>query len=194
MTPHFAKFADSTLIKLALEGQTECFAVLIDRHQEAVRRRIASMVGNKPDADDLLQETLLKVWHHLPTFRLESSFRTWMTRIAINEVLQAYRRDKCRPVCLAPSDLDAFASHGESPHQSVARVELTRAVRRAVERLPIKYSQVLILRDLKQLSQQETARCLRSNIPTVKSSLFRARQKLLASLQRSGIHALASAA
>ncbi len=48
------------------------------------------MVGNTADADDLLQETLLKVWHHLPTFRSESSFRTWMTRVAINAVLQAY--------------------------------------------------------------------------------------------------------
>jgi RNA polymerase sigma-70 factor (ECF subfamily) len=178
MNPPLPRFADSALIKLALAGQTECFAVLIDRHKGAVRRRVASMVQNEADADDLLQEALLKVWHHLPKFRSESSFRTWMTRIAINEVLQAYRRDKCRPICLAPSDLEAFASHDESPHQCVARVELTRAVRRAVERLPVKYSQVLILRDLEQLSQQETARCLQSNIPTVKSRLFRARQKL----------------
>jgi RNA polymerase sigma-70 factor, ECF subfamily len=194
MTPPFARFADSTLIKLALAGQTECFAVLIDRHKGAVRRRIASMVQNEADADDLLQEALLKVWHHLPRFRSESSFRTWMTRIAINEAFQAYRRERCRPIYPAPGDLDTFASHDESPHQSVARVELTHTVRRAVERLPLKYSQVLILRDLEQLSQQETARCLQSNIPTVKSRLFRARQKLLAALQRSGIRGLASAA
>lgn len=90
MTPPHTTFADSTLIKLALAGETECFAVLIDRHRGAVRRRITSMVGNTADADDLLQETLLKVWHHLPTFRSESSFRTWMTRVAINAVLQAY--------------------------------------------------------------------------------------------------------
>jgi RNA polymerase sigma-70 factor (ECF subfamily) len=193
MTP-LATFADSTLIKLALTGQTECFAVLIDRHKSAVRRRIASMVRNQADADDLLQEALLKVWHHLPTFRSESSFRTWMTRVAINEVLQAYRREKRRPICLSPGDLDALASHNESPYQSVARLQMTRAVRRAVERLPAKYSKVLILRELEQLSTQQTAQCLQSNIPTVKSRLFRARLKLLAALQRSGVRGLASAA
>jgi RNA polymerase sigma-70 factor (ECF subfamily) len=187
-------FADSTLIKLALAGQAECFAVLIDRHLGAVRRKIASMVGNAADADDLLQEVLLKVWHHLPAFRSESSFRTWMTRVAINEVLQAYRREKCRPLCLAPGDLDTLASHDESPLQSVARVEVTQAVRRAVERLPAKYSQVLILRDLDQLSARETAQCLRWSIPAVKTRLFRARQKLSAALRGSGIRGLPRAA
>jgi len=194
MAPPLTTLADNTLIKLALAGHTECFAVLIDRHSGAVKRRIASMVGNKADADDLLQETLLKVWLHLPAFRSESSFRTWMTRVAINEVLQAYRREKCKPICLAPSDLDALASRDESPYLAVARVEITRAVRHAVERLPAKYGQVLILRDLDQLSEHQTAQYLQSNIPTVKTRLFRARQKLLASLQRSGIRGLASAA
>ena len=104
MTPPLTTLADNTLIKLALAGQTECFAVLIDRHKGAVRRRIASMVQNKADADDLFQEALLKVWHHLPTFRSESSFRTWMTRVAINEVLQAYRHT---------SLLHAWNSHGQ---------------------------------------------------------------------------------
>ena len=99
MTRPLARFEDSTLIKLALEGQTECFAVLMDRHLIAVRKRIASMVGNATDAEDLLQEVLLKVWRHLSTFRSESSFRTWMTRVAINEALQFYRRERCRPTC-----------------------------------------------------------------------------------------------
>ena len=194
MAPYLATFEDSTLIKLALAGQTECFAVLMDRHKSVVRRRIASMVQNKADADDLLQESLLKVWHHLRTFRSESSFRTWMTRVAINEVLQAYRREKCGPICLSPGDLDVLASHDESPYQSVARVEITRAVRRAVERLPAKYSKVLILRDLEQLSMRQTAQCLQSSIPTVKSRLFRARIKLSAALRRSGFRGLANAA
>ncbi len=88
MTPSLATSEDSTLIKLALAGQAECFAVLMDRHLVAVRRRICSMVGNASDADDLLQEVLLKVWRRLSTFRSESSFRTRMTRVAINEALQ----------------------------------------------------------------------------------------------------------
>lgn len=194
MTPHLATMADSILIELTLAGQTECFAVLIDRHKGAVKRRINSMVQNQADADDLFQESLLKVWHHLPTFRSESSFRTWMTRVAINEVLQAYRKEKHRPICISPGDLDVLTSHDESPYQSVARVEIKRAVRHALKGLPVKYSKVLILRDLEQLSTQQTAQRLQSNIPTVKSRLFRARVKLLEALQRSGVRGLPSAA
>src|SRR5271169_2908119 len=89
-----ATFEDSALIKLALEGQTECFTVLTNRHLPAVRRRIASIVPNTTDADDLLQEVLLKVWRHLSTFRSESTFRTWMTRVAINVALQSYESRK----------------------------------------------------------------------------------------------------
>jgi RNA polymerase sigma-70 factor (ECF subfamily) len=161
----------------------------LDRNKE-----IASMVGNPTDAEDLLQEVLLKVWRHLSTFRSESSFRTtWMTRVAINEALQFYRRERCRPTCQPIGDLDAFASQSESPHQSFARVQTTQAVRNAVVRLPDKYRQVLILRDLEQLSARETAQRLQSSIPAVKTRLFRARLMLSAAIGRSRIRGLASA-
>ena len=106
MTSAPASFDDSTLITLALAGQAECFATLMDRHIAFVKRRIYSMVRNAHDADDLLQEVQLKVWRRLSTFRFESSFRTWIIRVAINEVLQLYRREKRRSVCQPLTDLD----------------------------------------------------------------------------------------
>jgi len=187
MTRLLASFEDGTLIKLALEGQTECFAVLMDRHSVAVRRRIASIIGNATDAEDLLQEVLLKVWRHLSTFRSESSFRTWITRVAMNEALQLYRREQCRPTCQPLGDLDAFASSCESPHQAFTRVQATEAVRNALDRLPDKYRQVLILCDLEELSARETAKWLKASIPAVKTRLFRARLMLFAALERSRI-------
>jgi len=192
MTSPLTDFDDGTLIKLALAGQAECFTVLMDRHLIAVRRRIHSMVRNASDDDDLLQEVLLKVWRRLSTFRSESSFRTWMTRVAMNEALQLYRREQRRRLCQPLGDFDTFPSHGESPHQCLARTEVTQAVRSAVAGLPAKYSQVLILRDLKQLSTRETAQCLKSSIPAVKTRLFRGRLMLLAALHQSGIRELAS--
>ena len=185
MTRPLARFEDSTLIKLALEGQTECFAVLMDRHLIAVRKRIASMVGNATDAEDLLQEVLLKVWRHLSTFRSESSFRTWMTRVATNEALQSCRRLHASPICRALYDLDAFASFSESPLHSLTRAETAQVVRKAVVDLPVKYRQVLILREFEQLSAREIAQSLQSSIPMVKTRLFRGRLILLAALQRS---------
>jgi RNA polymerase sigma-70 factor, ECF subfamily len=192
MTTRLAMFEDNTLIKLALEGQAECFSVLIDRHAAAVKRHIGSMVRNATDAEDLLQEVLLRVCRHLSTFRRESSFRTWIIRVAVNEVLQSVRREQ-RWRWSQPGDLDTLASLCESPHQSLVRVEATHAVRNAIVGLPEKYRQVLILRDLEQHSVQETAQRLQLSIPAVKTRLFRARHMLLGAIQRSGIQRLASA-
>jgi RNA polymerase sigma-70 factor, ECF subfamily len=189
MTRQLANFDDSTLIELALAGQADCFAVLMDRHKVVVRRRIGSIVRNVTDRDDLFQEILFKVWLRLSSFRAESSFRTWITRVAINEALQACRRERCRPACQPIRDLDAFASSGESPLQFVDRVEVTQAVRRAVVGLPAKYRQVLILHDLEQHTTRETARSLQSTIPAVKTRLHRARLMLRNALRRSGLRA-----
>jgi len=191
MSPPLATFGDNTLIKLTLAGQAECFTVLIDRHLVAVRKRIYSMVRNVTDADDILQEVLLKVWRHLATFRSESSFRTWMTQVAINEARQLYRRERSKSLCQPLRDLDAFASPGESPHQTLARVEATQQVRGAVAGLPAKYRQILILRDFEELSAQETAQYLQSSVAAVKSRLFRARLMLLAALRGSRTRELA---
>ncbi len=183
-----ATFEDSALIKLALAGQAECFTVLANRHLPTVRRRIVPLVANPTDADDLLQEVLLKIWRHLSTFQLKSTFRTWMTRIAINEALQFYRREQRRPVCQALGDFNTISSADESPFQSLARTDATRMVRKAIVELPAKYRRVLILRELEQFSARETAQSLRLSVPAVKTRLFRARLMLLAALRRSKLN------
>jgi RNA polymerase sigma-70 factor, ECF subfamily len=183
MAALLATFEDSELIQLALAGQAECFTVLTNRHLPAVRRRIRSIVPNTTDAEDVLQEVLLKVWRHLSKFRSESSFRTWMTRVATNEALQTYRREQGRPISRALHDLDTFASPSESPLQSLTRAETTQVVRKAVVELPTKYRQVLILREFEQLSAQETAESLHTSIPAVKTRLFRARLMLMAVIE-----------
>jgi RNA polymerase sigma-70 factor (ECF subfamily) len=185
MTPSLATFTDCTLVELTLAGQDECFTVLMDRHLAVVRKRISAMVRNATDVDDLVQEVLLKVWRHLSTFRSESSFRTWMTSVAINEAYQAYRRERRQPVYSC--DLAILASPDESPLHSVVRGEATEVVRRAIAGLPEKYRQVLILREIEQLSTEQTAQRMQSSIAAVKIRLFRARVLLLAALRRSGI-------
>jgi RNA polymerase sigma-70 factor, ECF subfamily len=177
-----ATFEDSALIKLTLAGQTESFAVLTNRHLPAVRRRIGSMVPNTTDADDLLQEVLLKVWCHLSTFRSESTFRSWMTSIAINEAFQFYRRRRSRPNCQALPDFDILISGNESPLQSLTRTETTQVVRLAIVELPAKYRDALILRHFEQMSLSETAQTLQLSIGTVKSRLYRGRRMLSAAL------------
>jgi RNA polymerase sigma-70 factor (ECF subfamily) len=186
MRPTIVTFEDNVLIEQALAGQTECFTVLIDRHKPAVRRRINSMVRNPADEDDLVQEVFLKAWRRLATFRSEASFRTWIIQVATNEVLQFYRKASRRLLRPAYADLDTFASQCESPHQSLERIEARRTVQSAIAMLPAKYRQILILRELNQLSARETAQWLQSSIPMVKTRLFRARLLLSDALQRPG--------
>ena len=83
--------ADKLLIELTLAGRQECFGALMDGHMDCVRRRINGLIPNTSDAEDVAQEVQLKVWLNLSSFRSDSSFRTWMVRIAINESLQWHR-------------------------------------------------------------------------------------------------------
>ena len=184
MNTPIVTFEDSTLIQLTLAGQSECFAVLMNRHIDAVRKCVRSLVRNATEAEDVLQETQYKVWRCLSTFRSESSFRTWMTRVAVNEARQSYRRSR-RWMCQEPGDCDVFASRCESQDESMIRAEVVRAVRSAVVELPALYSRALILRYLENLSARETAKRLHSTIPAVKSRLFRGRGMLLAALRQS---------
>lgn len=185
MTPPLATFEDTVLIEMTLAGRADCFAALMDRHLAPVKRCIVSMVRDETDVEDLVQEVLFKVWRRLSTFRLEASFRTWMTRVAVNEVLQLYRRRKHGRVCQAFQDLDAFASRADSPYQTMVRAQTEKTLHGAVARLPSRYRQVLTLRDLEQLTTSETADSLRATVPAVKTRLFRARYLLAASLKES---------
>ena len=186
MRTPLAELEDCALIEMALGGQAECFRILMDRHIGAVKRCLGGMLRNPSDAEDVLQEVLLKVWRGLSTFRAESSFRTWVTRVAINEALMLYRRDQAKPPCQELPDLSVLACSEEPVDQALIRDERAQAVRRAVVGLPQMYRQALILRELDQLSLQETARRLHASVPAVKTRVFRGRLMLSAALQRSG--------
>ena len=174
----FSALQDSALIEGTLAGRSECFTVLMNRHMPAVRKRVKSMARNASDEDDLVQETFLNAWRHLSSFRADASFRTWITRVATNEVLQLYRRNRRSAIGPATTSLDGFASRDESPYQALVRMEARQTIHTAVARLPEKYRRVLILRDLDELNTHEAARCLQSGIPLIKSRHFRARRML----------------
>jgi RNA polymerase sigma-70 factor (ECF subfamily) len=173
---------DQALINQALAGHADCFTALMDRHLVAVRKQIHSMLPNGIEIDDVLQDVQLKTWRHLSSFRSDSSFRTWITRIAMNEALMTHRRTKY--VCQTDEmTLMSLPASSESPYQSCARLEMAEALRRAIHRLPDQFQEVLILRDLRELSIKETAQHLKAHAGLVKTRLFRARNMLAKLLQ-----------
>ena len=128
----------------------------------------------------------MKAWCHLAGFRADASFRTWLIRVATNEVLQNFRREQRSRTGFADQGLDAFPSSFESPHASMERTEARTTIRRAARDLPDIYRQVLFLRELDELTTIETARFLGSGIPMVKSRLLRARKMLARSVRGNG--------
>jgi RNA polymerase sigma-70 factor (ECF subfamily) len=183
-TGALALFSDHDLIRLTLDGQADCFTALMDRHLEAIKRCIGFMLRGNGSAEDLTQEVVLKAWRFLSAFRAESSFRTWLTRVAINEVRQFQRRELRASSLQELPNPDVLASRDESPYEHVARMQRTEAVRALVKSLPAMYREVVMLRELEDLSILEIAERLRCTVPTVKTRLFRGRSMLLAGVQR----------
>ena len=177
---------DEVLIELTLAGRQESFSALMDRHMDGVRRRINGLVRNTSDAEDVAQEVQLKVWLNLSSFRSDSSFRTWMVRIAINESLQWHRSAKRRSQWDA-EELDGLTASTESAFQAYARKEAANTVRRAMEQLPSQFHQIVVLRDLAGLTTKEAAKSLNSSPQLVKTRLFRARKLLAKTLRQSEI-------
>jgi RNA polymerase sigma-70 factor (ECF subfamily) len=175
--------ADKLLIELTLAGRQECFGALMDRHMDCVRRRINGLIPNTSDADDVAQEVQLKVWMNLSSFRSDSSVRTWMVRIAINESLQWHRSAKHRSQWDA--ELDGLTASTESAFQAYAREEAANAVRRAIHQLPSKFRQIVVLRDVGGLTIKEAAKSLNSSPQSIKTRLFRARRMLAKTLRQS---------
>jgi RNA polymerase sigma-70 factor (ECF subfamily) len=175
-----ALFSDHDLIRLTLDGQTDCFTALMDRHLSAIRRCIGFLLHGNGAAEDLTQEVVLKAWRFLSGFRAESSFRTWLTRVAINEVRQFQRRELRTSGFQEPFKPEVIASRCESPYEHLAQIQRTQAVRAIVDSLPVRYREVVMLREFEELSMLEIAERLRCTVPTVKSRLFRGRSLLLA--------------
>jgi RNA polymerase sigma-70 factor, ECF subfamily len=173
---------DRVLIERTIAGEADCFNVLMKRHAGPVRSRISPMLRNPEDQDDVIQDVMLKAWRKLASFRGECSFRTWMTRVAINEALMSYRKRRALPVS-CEADPETLRSAAENPFQAVERRETARRVSGAVNRMPEQYRHVLILRHIKELDLRETADFQGLSLPAVKSRLFRARRLLSATLR-----------
>ncbi len=177
-------FSDHDLIRLTLDGQSEYFTALMDRHLSAIRRCIGFMLRGNEATEDLIQEVVLKAWTFLSAFRAESSFRTWLTSVAINEVRQFQRHELRASRFQELSNVDVLPSRDESPHEHFVRMQRTKALRAIIASLPDIYREVVMLREFEELSILEIAERLRCTVPAVKSRLFRGRSMLLAGVQK----------
>ncbi len=163
-------------IEASRRGEREAFDRLVLRYQRDVYRLCYRFVSNHEDANDLAQEVFLRAWRAIPRFRGESSFSTWLYRIAVNACLNF--RSHRRP---ATQELpDAVADPVPGAEARLESDDEVRRVRAAIARLPEKQRATLILKVYHELTHQEVAEILGSSVGTVKANLFHA----LANLRR----------
>jgi RNA polymerase sigma-70 factor, ECF subfamily len=183
---------ESVLVSQAREGDTQAFGELVRRYEGKIFRLAQHITQNREDAEDVLQETFLKAYEHLEQFQGQSKFYTWVVRIAVNQALMKLRRRKTDKSVSLDETIDTgedtivreIAAWDENPEQRFSREEIGQILESAIQDLEPPYRSVFVLRDMEELSTEETAEALGLSVPAVKSRLLRARLQLREKLTR----------
>jgi RNA polymerase sigma-70 factor, ECF subfamily len=187
-----AREDEHLLVAAAKKGDTAAFEELVNRYESKIFRLTMNITGNREDAEDAMQDAFLKAYAHLEGFQGDSRFYTWLVRIAANEALMRLRKRRPGQFSLDEAiegeDADFMPRELEdwrpSPEREYAQSEMHGILAGVIEKLEPEYRVVLVLRDLEELSTQETADVLGISVTAVKSRLLRARLKLRERLNR----------
>jgi len=179
---------DFRLVALAQKGDMTAYDALVTRHRGRIFAMIRNMIHQEADAWDICQDVFIKAWHALPKFEAKARFSTWIYRIAHNAVYDWTRKRKIQSAgelndeifVRERIDSGSFTtpSGGESPDETMAHGELRVKIEAALGKLSAEHREVVILKDVQGLSYKEIADAMSSNLGTVMSRLYYARQKL----------------
>lgn len=179
-TPFNAQ-SDDKLIARAQEGDSHSFDLLVRRYQRKIYFLAYRMVKSHDAADDVAQETFIKAYFAIKSFRIGYSFYTWLYRICMNLSINFLRRQK---LVIPESQFEEQVSplekeaSGADPSSQLALKEIESKIEKAIDSLPPKYKAVLVLRLYEDMSYEEIARTLKISLGTVMSRLFRARERM----------------
>lgn len=176
---------ESALVAAAKSGDAQAFEALVTRYEKRIYRLAWNMTQNRSDAEDVVQDAFLKAFQHLDAFQGNSRFYTWLVRIALNECLMKLRRRRYveipidDPVETEDSPIPReLKSWSPSPEESFSQSEIRRFLEGAISELHYRLRVVFQLRDIEQLSIEETAEALGLSVAATKTRLLRARLKL----------------
>jgi len=180
------EMTDELLVSAAQSGDSHAFVELSKRHSRKLLHKTYRITNNWQDAEDVVQESLMKAFTHLHTFESKAMFATWLTRIAINSALMLLRKKRNSPaLTVDPSTLDeaygetsALRDLRDNPEQSYANRQTEELLRDAIQRMPPKYREVVELRQVRELSMNEISESLNISVAAAKSRLLRARSEL----------------
>ena len=181
-----------SLVELARSGDANAFTELVKRYDKKIYRLAKHITQNDEDAEDVLQETFLKAYEHLGGFQGNSRFYTWIVRIGVNEALMKLRKRKSSRTVSLDEEVDTgeemmvreIAVWDGNPEDQYSKEEFHELLNVALDGLKPAFREVFTLRDIAELSTEETAEKLNISIAAVKSRLLRARLQLREKLTR----------
>jgi RNA polymerase sigma-70 factor (ECF subfamily) len=177
---------DEALVRRTQKGDSSAFDVLVGRYKERLYATVYHMTSNHEDANDLVQDTFIKAYKSLRSFRGQSSFYTWVYRIAVNRTINFSKRRKNRnqyslddvdSSIQTDPDLVELMSH-VTPRREVALTELQQKLNEALQRLSEPHRAVVAMHDIQGMTHADIARVMKCSEGTVRSRLFYARQQL----------------
>jgi len=178
--------AERHLIERAKQGELAAYDDLVRKYQERVYATIYHMTSNHEDANDLAQDAFIKAFHALKSFKGDSSFFTWIYRIAVNKTINFLKSRRNR-MHMSLNDLDLNAEHDpdlvaliseKTPRRAIDLSELQQKLNAAMKELSEVHRLVVTLHDIQGLPHEEIAKIMDCNTGTVRSRLFYARQRL----------------
>src|SRR4051794_7477371 len=185
-------WSDEEVVKRVLDGETALYELLMRRHNQRLFRVARAILRDDAEAEDVLQDAYLDAYRHIGEFRRDAQLLTWLTRIVVNHALMRLRKEKrhARVVSLhAGGDGEPGYTHVaddsiEPPSHATLRGEVRRVIERRIDDLPVAFRAVLVMRDVEEMSVQETADALGIPSATVRTRLFRARALLREALAK----------
>ena len=175
------QFDESKLIERASGGDPAAFNQLMEMHEKRMYAVALRMCANREDAQDCLQEAMLRIYRSISGFKGQSSFGTWVYRITMNTCLDELRRRKARKSTSLDNLVDAGWSPSDetdTPERHAVQSEQRRTIERAIADLPEDMRAAIVLRDIQGLAYDEIADALSVNVGTVKSRISRGRERL----------------
>lgn len=181
---------DDELVLRAQQGDVRAFDELVERYHGKIYGLTYNMTSNREDAEDLTQEIFVKAFEALPRFRGNSSFYTWLYRIAVNKTIN-YRKKRNRKRALSLDQFDQEIKLDDiyhemtakgSPLRNISLTELQEKLNEALQNLSEKHRTVVVMHDMQGIPHEEIAKVVKASVGTVRSRLFYARKQMQAEL------------